>query len=319
MNDVGHDDRYLTLIVETGQLDKSSLRLDQYVAQQVPDLSRSRVQRLIEEEFILVNDRPAKASTKLCGGEEISIELPEPVSIDAQPEDIAIEIVYQDEYLAVINKAAGMSTHPGAGVQTGTLVNALLFHMGESLSGIGGRIRPGVVHRLDKDTSGLIVVAKQDVAHQNLAEQIRCKTARRVYLALVEGNLKADQGTIDKPIGRHPTKRKQMGVVASGRKAVSHFQVMQRLHDYTLVKVSLETGRTHQIRVHMASLNHPVVGDLLYNPKFVAKPALRAKMGLKGQALHAHQLTFNHPLTGLLLKFEAPLPDDFQLLLSKLQ
>jgi 23S rRNA pseudouridine1911/1915/1917 synthase len=235
------------------------------------------------------------------------------------PEDIAIDVVYQDEYLAVINKAAGMVTHPGAGVQTGTLVNALLFHMGETLSGICGSIRPGVVHRLDKDTSGLIVIAKQDVAHQSLAEQIRAKTARRVYLALVEGQMKEDKGTVDKPIGRHPTKRKQMGIVASGRKAVSHFQVVQRLHQYTLVEVSLETGRTHQIRVHMASLNHPVVGDLLYNPKFAAKPALRAKMGLKGQALHARELTFKHPISGLLLKFEAPLPDDFQMLLSKLQ
>lgn len=311
------DDGLIELVVDSAT-QPAGIRLDVFLSREVAELSRSRIQKLIEDEDILVNDQPAKASLKLQGGERITIEMQEPVPVDLQPEDIALEIVYQDDDLAVINKPAGMVTHPGAGISSGTLVNALLFHMRDSLSGISGTIRPGIVHRLDKDTSGLIVIAKNDVAHRHLAEQIKAKTARRNYVALVEGIMKPDTGTIDKPIGRHPTRRKQMAIVVGGRKAVSRFQVLERFSRYTLVKVMLETGRTHQIRVHMASLSYPVVGDLLYNTKSSGSEAARQKLGLKGQALHAAQLSFTHPTTGMLLEFEAPLPEDFQTLLSKL-
>lgn len=312
------DDEPIELVVEPNA-ENSGIRLDVFLSREVEQLSRSRIQKLIEDEDILVNDLPTKASLKLHGGERITIELQEPVELDLQPENIPLDIVYQDEQLAVINKPAGMVTHPGAGISSGTLVNALLFHMRDSLSGISGTVRPGIVHRLDKDTSGLIVIAKNDLAHRSLAEQIKAKTARRNYVALVEGVMKADVGTIDKPIGRHPTKRKQMAVVANGRKAVSRFQVLERFSKFTLVKVMLETGRTHQIRVHMASLGYPVAGDLLYNPKSSGTEAARHKLGLKGQALHAVQLSFTHPTTGILLEFEAPLPEDFQALLTQLR
>ncbi len=312
------DDEPIELVVEPNA-ENSGIRLDVFLSREVEQLSRSRIQKLIEDEDILVNALPTKASLKLHGGERITIELQEPVELDLQPENIPLDIVYQDEQLAVINKPAGMVTHPGAGISSGTLVNALLFHMRDSLSGISGTVRPGIVHRLDKDTSGLIVIAKNDLAHRSLAEQIKAKTARRNYVALVEGVMKADVGTIDKPIGRHPTKRRQMAVVASGRKAVSRFQVLERFSKFTLVKVMLETGRTHQIRVHMASLGYPVAGDLLYNPKSSGTEAARQKLGLKGQALHAVQLSFTHPTTGILLEFEAPLPEDFQALLTQLR
>lgn len=275
------DDGLIELIVD-GTAQPGGVRLDVFLSREVAELSRSRIQKLIEDEDILVNDKPARASLKLQGGERITIELQEPVALDLQPEDIALDIVYQDDDLAVINKAAGMVTHPGAGISSGTLVNALLFHMRDSLSGISGTVRPGIVHRLDKDTSGLIVIAKNDLAHRHLAEQIKAKTARRNYVALVEGVMKPDTGTIDKPIGRHPTRRKQMAIVTNGRKAVSRFQVLERFSRFTLVKVMLETGRTHQIRVHMASLGYPVVGDLLYNPKSSGSEAARHKLGLKG-------------------------------------
>lgn len=300
------------------QNDGRPIRLDQYLVKQMPELSRSRIQKLIQDQDILVDDKAGKASLKLHGGEQISIDLPAPIPLDVKAEDIALNIVYQDDSLAVINKPAGMVTHPGAGISTGTLVNALLHHLRGSLSGISGTIRPGIVHRLDKDTSGLIVVAKEDIAHRGLAEQIRAKSARRNYIALVEGVMKPDVGTIDRPIGRHPTKRKQMAIVPDGRKAVSRFQVLKRFSKYTLVKVMLETGRTHQIRVHMSSLGYPVVGDLVYNPKSTGNEAARQKLALRGHALHAAQLTFTHPLTGLLLEFEAPLPEDFQALIEDL-
>jgi 23S rRNA pseudouridine1911/1915/1917 synthase len=309
------DDALIELIVDP---QPGGIRIDVFLTREVEALSRSRIQKLIEDEDILVNDLPTKASLKLYGGERITIEQQEPVELDLQAEDIPLDIVYQDDSLAVINKAAGMVTHPGAGIYTGTLVNALLFHMRDSLSGISGTVRPGIVHRLDKDTSGLLVIAKEDKAHRNLAEQIKAKSARRNYIALVEGVMKPDVGTIDKPIGRHPTKRKQMAVVSEGRKAISRFKVIQRFSKFTLVKVMLETGRTHQIRVHMSSLGYPVAGDLLYNPKSTGNEAARHKLGIKGHALHAAQLSFTHPITGILLEFEAPLPEDFQSLLASL-
>lgn len=309
------DEEPLELVVAK---DDEGTRLDVYLSREVTDLSRSRIQKLIEDEDILVNDQPTKAGLKLRGGERITVELQEPVELDLQAEDIPLDIVFQDEHLAVINKPAGMVTHPGAGIFSGTLVNALLFHMRDSLSGISGTVRPGIVHRLDKDTSGLLVIAKNDTAHHSLAAQIKEKTARRNYIALVEGVMKPDLGTIDKPIGRHPTKRKQMAIVNDGRRALSRFQVERRLAKFTLVKVMLETGRTHQIRVHMSSLGYPVVGDLLYNPKSTGNEAARAKFGLRGHALHAAQLSFTHPVTGGLLEFEAPLPEDLESLITRL-
>lgn len=308
----------IEIIVDQSMTEKS-VRLDVFLSRAVPELSRSRIQKLIDDGDILVNEQSVKSSLKLTGGERVTIALHEPIELDLAAEDIPLDIVYQDEHLAVINKAAGMVTHPGAGVDTGTLVNALLFHMKESLSGISGTVRPGIVHRLDKDTSGLIVIAKNDAAHQSLAAQIKAKTARRNYFALVEGVMKPDVGTVDKPIGRHPTKRKQMAIVTDGRPAVSHFQVIERFYKFTLVKVMLDTGRTHQIRVHMASLGYPVAGDLLYNPKSSGSEAARLKLGLRGHALHAAQLSFTHPETGVLLEFEAPLPEDMRLLIAQLR
>lgn len=321
---VTDDQSFIELLVDDATDDENTLpiksvRLDQYVALKVPNLSRSRIQQLIEDEAILVDSKPTKASLKLRGGEQITITLPDPVELDLKPEDVPLEVVYQDEYLAVINKPAGMVTHPGAGVYSGTLVNALLHHMRGSLSGISGTIRPGIVHRLDKDTSGLLVIAKEDTTHRHLAEQIKAKTAHRRYIALLEGVMNEDKGVVDRPIGRHPTKRKQMAVVTNGRQAVSAFQVLKRFSRYTLVAVDLKTGRTHQIRVHMASLGFPVVGDLLYNTKSTGNLTARQKLGLIGHGLHAAHLSFTHPITGMVLEFEARLPDDFQALLESIQ
>jgi len=306
------------IVLEVESCQSPAPRLDQYLAEKLRDLSRSRIQKLIDEGLVLVNEKTAKAGLKLKGAEIVTVTVPPPEALDLAAENIAIDIVYQDQYLAVINKPAGMVTHPGAGIYTGTLVNALLHHMDGSLSGISGVARPGIVHRLDKDTSGLLVIAKEDQAHRNLAAQIHNKEARRTYMALVEGVLKQDSATIAKNIGRHPTKRKQMAIVESGRTAVSHYRVISRLAKYTLVQVQLETGRTHQIRVHMASIGHPVVGDLVYNSKATGSESARRKLGLKGHALHAFQLTFTHPATGVLLEFEAPLPADFKAALDHL-
>jgi 23S rRNA pseudouridine1911/1915/1917 synthase len=293
-------------------------RLDQFIVRSMSQFSRARVQKLIDCDMIQVDGKAGKAGLKLKGGERITVTLPPLEELDLKPEAIPLTIVYQDQFLAVIDKPAGMVTHPGAGVFTGTLVNALLYHMHGSLSGIQGVARPGIVHRLDKDTSGLLVIAKDDQTHRHLAEQIKKKEARRTYMALVEGSLKDDVTTVSKNIGRHPHKRKQMAVVAQGKSAVSRITVMSRWHNYTLARVELETGRTHQIRVHMASIGCPVVGDLVYNFKSTGSESARHKLGLKGHALHAFQLSFVHPATSQLLEFEAPLPDDFQQLVTKL-
>jgi len=307
----------VTLCVPQAESGKS-LRLDVFLTQSLSDLSRSRLQKLIEDKLVHVDGEPARAGLKLKGGEKIEVIIPPPVELDVKAQDIPLRIVFEDDYLAVVDKPIGMVTHPGAGVYEGTLVNALLHHMKGRLSGISGTLRPGIVHRLDKDTSGLLVVAKEDRTHRDLARQIKEKTAQRIYTALVEGVLESDSGAVNKPIGRHPVKRKQMAVVAKGKEAVSHFQVLRRFHKYTLVKVRLTTGRTHQIRVHMASLGHPVVGDLLYNNKQTGSSAQRAKLGLSGHCLHAAQLSFSHPITGQLLEFESPLPASFQALIDSL-
>lgn len=272
--------------------------------------SRSFAKKLMEQEKVTLNGKIGKASEKVREGDFVKIELPPPEPLEVEAEDIPLDIVYEDADIAVINKSRGMVVHPGAGNQTGTLVNAALFHI-RDLSGIGGVARPGIVHRIDKMTSGLLVIAKNDEAHQSLSEQIKAHTARRIYTAIVCGNIKEDMGTIDEPIARHPTDRKRMAVAKEGmrnfpyaRNAVTHYKVLERFNRYSLIEARLETGRTHQIRVHMAYSKHPVAGDLIYG-----SPA--PKLGLEGQALHAVALELTHPKTGKPMRFYAPLPDYF--------
>ena len=277
--------------------------------------TRSAARKLIDDGRVTINGSPAKANMKVRAGDVIRIMLPEPEPIDAEPEDIPLDIVYEDSSIAVINKPKGMVVHPAPGNARGTLVNALMYHM-KDLSGIGGVIRPGIVHRIDKMTSGLLVIAKNDAAHLSLSEQIKEHTARRTYLSLVCGNIKEDNGTIDIPIGRHPTDRKRMTVYRAGasgtyRDAVTHFTVLERFGQYTLTENVLETGRTHQIRVHMAYIKHPLVGDDVYGSG-------KNPFGIDGQALHAVRLELTHPETGEKMHFFAPLPDWFGKTLKKL-
>ncbi len=307
-----------TIELSVGRLASGPLRLDAYLTEQLPDFSRTRLQALIGQSQVIVNGKTARPSRKLKGGEHIVVTVPPPKTLAIEPERIQLSILYEDRYLLVVNKPWGMVTHPGAGVVTGTLVNALLSHCGSSLSGIGGALRPGIVHRLDKDTSGLLVVAKEERSHRHLSEQIRARTVTRKYTALVAGILAAESGTIDRPVGRHPRKRKQMAITVAGRSAVTHFLVLQRLAHYTLVSLRLATGRTHQIRVHMASIGHPVVGDLVYNQLSSGTEAARAAFGIGGHLLHSCELSFRHPVGGRLLKFEAPLPDSFSRLIESL-
>jgi 23S rRNA pseudouridine1911/1915/1917 synthase len=302
---------------------ESEPRLDQYLSTQLSELterefSRSAVQKLIDSGDVLVDSKPGKAGLRLSGGEQITIQMPAPVELELQAQDIPIKVVYEDDELIVIDKEAGRVVHPGAGVHDGTLVNALLKHCAGNLPGIAGTIRPGIVHRLDKDTSGLLVVAKTDRAQLSLSSQISKREAKRVYLALLEGKLEQSSGLVDKPIGRHKTDRKRMAISETGRSAQTYFEVISSWPKYSLVRCSLKTGRTHQIRVHMASLNCPVVGDIVYNKKSTGSMAARAKLGLIGHALHATYLCFSHPGSGLLLEFEAKLPDDFQQLIDSL-
>ncbi len=293
-------------------------RLDHYLLTRLPGLSRSRIQQLIEEKKVLVNGKSFKPGQKVKGGEEVTvvIDAPEPLALLA--EDLDVEIVFEDEELVVVNKKAGMITHPGAGVFTGTLVNALLSRIGPSLKGINGTLRPGIVHRLDKDTSGLLVVAKSEKALHHLQKEIKERKARRVYFAVVEGIVETNHGTINLPIGRHPTKRKEMWVVENGRPSVTHYQVLTRSSKYSLLKLTLETGRTHQIRVHTSYSGFPVVGDIVYNRKTTGTLPARHKLGLSGHALHAAQLAFTHPVTGELLEFQTAVPKDMQTLIDRL-
>ncbi len=297
-------------------------RLDQYLTAElsgeVASFSRSQIQKLIGSGMVTLDGKKARAGSKLKGGELIAVTLPPDVPLSLTPEDIPLDVVYEDSHLIVVNKRAGMVTHPGAGVTSGTLVNALLHRCGSSLSGISGVLRPGIVHRLDKDTSGLLVVAKDNLAHQSLARQIKEKEARRIYTALLEGTPPATAGLIDKPIGRHRQKRKQMAVSEGGRPARTHWEVLRQYERFCLIQAKLETGRTHQIRVHMASIGCPVVGDIVYNSKSTGTLSARRQLGLVGHALHATFLSFVHPSQGRLLEFVAPLPDDFQNLVASL-
>lgn len=286
-------------------------RLDTFIAEQVEQLSRSAVKNLINDGKVLVNQVVHKASYRVREGDEISIEIPQPRVLQLVPRDIPLEIIYQDDDLAVINKPKGLVVHPAHGNWDYTLVNALLYHI-KDLSGINGQLRPGIVHRLDKDTSGVMVVAKNDKAHRSLAEQIKEHSINREYIALVHGIIKENLGTIDAPIGRSKNDRKKMAVVADGRPALSQYQVMERFNNYTLVKVKLLTGRTHQIRVHFAYIKHPVVGDPLYGPG-------KKHFNLDSQALHAYLLGFVHPTRGEYMEFTRPFPEYYDDILALLR
>ena len=286
---------------QTGRIDKVLTTLE-------PEITRSQLKNLINDGHVTVNGQPVKPKYKVQAGDKISLVKPEPQSLELTPENIPLDIVYEDDDVIVVNKPQGMVVHPAPGHPDHTLVNALLYH--SPLSTINGTFRPGIVHRIDKDTSGLLMVAKNDLAHQSLAEQLRNKTNKREYLALVYGQIKEDEGTIDAPLGRNPQDRKKQAVVKGGRHAVTHFKVVKRYDNFTLVKCILETGRTHQIRVHMKYIGHPLVGDPLYGPRKV--------IGKNGQFLHAALLGFKHPRTGEEMVFEAPPPENFQKMLDKL-
>lgn len=279
-------------------------RLDVFVAARLPDLTRSAAQKLAAQGLVVVEGKPAGKNLRVQEGRPVEVMVPDPVALSAKPEDIPLDIVYEDKDLLVVNKPKGMVVHPAPGNPDGTLVNALLFHCKDGLSGINGVLRPGIVHRIDKDTSGLLMVAKNDFAHQSLAAQIQVHSFTREYEAVVYGNVKEDEGTVSAPIGRHPVERKRMAVVQGGREAVTHFQVLARYQGFTHLRLRLETGRTHQIRVHMAYLGHPVAGDPVYGPKKVIER-------LCGQCLHAKVLGFVHPRTGEAMRFESELPGYF--------
>ncbi len=288
-------------------------RLDRWLAGQAGAPSRSALQGLMEAGFVRRNGATANKKDKLAAGDRITLTLPDPQPIEAQPQDIPLDIVYEDDHLLVVNKPKGMVVHPAPGNPDGTLVNALLYHCRGQLSGVGGAIRPGIVHRIDKDTSGLLVVAKDDLTHQGLSEQMAVHAIHRVYHAVVYGNIRQDVGTIEAPIGRDPRDRKRMAVTpGQGKRACTHWQVLERFGRFTLLACRLETGRTHQIRVHMAHIGHPLAGDPVYGPRSVIRE-------LQGQCLHAKELGFRHPVTGQELRFDSPLPAYFTTFLERLR
>ena len=298
------------LVIEATE---SAERIDALLARSVDGLTRSAAQRLLEQGAVTLCGKPVKKNHKTSPGEQFAVVLPEPEPAEPEPEDIPLDVVYEDDDLIVVNKPRGMVVHPAPGHPNGTLVNALLFHCGDSLSGVGGERRPGIVHRIDKDTSGLLIAAKNDFAHLALSAQLSDHSLARTYEAVVIGNLRDDAGTVNAPIGRHPTDRKRMAVTQkNSREAVTHWEVIARYPGYTHIRCRLETGRTHQIRVHMAHIGHPLAGDMVYGRK---KPEL----GLEGQCLHAHELTFVHPRSGERLTVTTELPDWFEAVLKKLR
>ena len=291
---------------------ESGERIDALLARSVENLTRSAAQRLVSDGAVFVNGAEIKKNYKCRAGDTVFVELPEPEPTELLPQDIPIDIVYEDDNVIVVNKQRGMVVHPAAGHPDGTLVNALMFHCGDSLSGIGGEKRPGIVHRIDKDTSGLIIAAKNDAAHLKLSAQLSDHSLARVYEAVVRGRMREDSGTVDAPIGRHPTDRKKMAVTEkNSRSAVTHWEVIARYRGYTHIRCRLETGRTHQIRVHMAHIGHPLLGDFTYGSPSPEK-------GLCGQCLHARELRFAHPATGESVHLTTELPDYFTEVLSKL-
>jgi len=298
-----------TIAVENEDVGK---RIDSYIALIKDELSRSQVQKLIENGNIIVNDKIVKSNYKTRKNDVLDITIPDPEALEIIEENIPLNIFYEDKDLIVVNKPKGMVVHPAPGHYSGTLVNAIMYHCKDELSGINGCMRPGIVHRIDKDTSGLLMVAKSDVAHKSLALQLAEHTITRKYAAVVLNNIKEDEITIDRPIGRNPRERKKMAIVEGGRRAVTHVRVTERMSKFCLVEAQLETGRTHQIRVHLSSIGHSLLGDDVYGN-------VKKTLGFTGQALHARILGFKHPITGEYMEFEAPLPDYFIKLIDKIR
>ena len=299
-------DKFLFQITE----DMEGERVDKCMSELIDSLSRSFIQRMIKEERVFVNSHAVKGSYRVKAEDEISFELPESVEPDIEPENIPLDILYEDKDVIVVNKPKGMVVHPAAGHYSGTLVNALMYHCGKELSGINGVMRPGIVHRIDKDTTGSLIICKNDKAHNCIAEQLKEHSINRRYQAICYGVLEEDEGVIDKPIGRHPTDRMKMAVnEKNGKRAVTHYRVLQRFQNYTYIECVLETGRTHQIRVHMASIGHPLLGDEVYSNR-------KCPYKLQGQTLHAKTLGFIHPSTGNYMEVNAPLPEYFNHLLQ---
>lgn len=300
-------------LIFTVSSDSAGDRIDKYISENSSSMSRSAVAAVIEKGGVQVNGKEVSKNYKLRENDKITVVVPEPEELDAKPENIPLDIVYEDDDLLVVNKPKGMVVHPAAGNYTGTLVNALLYHCKDSLSGINGVLRPGIVHRIDKDTSGLLIVAKNDRAHAGLAEQIKAHSFERAYECVAHGNIKEDEFTVNQPIGRNPKDRKKMAVTYKNSKnAVTHFKVLKRYGSFTHLRCTLETGRTHQIRVHLSYVGHPIAGDEVYGPKKPVK-------GLSGQCLHAKHIGFVHPITGEWLEFESPLPEYFTQFLNKLE
>ena len=300
----------IELIVENTE---NQVRIDKFLADSLDDMSRTLIQNLIKSGDITVNDEKIKSNYKVNTLDRIKVTVPEAKEIDIIPEDIPLDILYEDDDVLIVNKPKGMVVHPSNGHESGTLVNAIMFHCKDNLSGINGEIRPGIVHRIDMDTTGSLIICKNDAAHRFIADQIAEHSCNRIYEGIVHGVVKEDTGTITGNIGRSTADRKKMTVVKTGgREAITHFTVLERFKDYTYVRFKLETGRTHQIRVHMASINHPLLGDEVYGPK-------KCSFKLQGQTLHAKTIGFVHPKTNKYMEFEAPLPDYFEKLLSKLR
>ena len=291
--------------------DLENMRLDAYISSKKTNLSRTNIQRLIEEGNVLVNGQKKKISYKVQIGDNIEINITEAKETSIKAENIPVEVVYEDDDIIVVNKPKGMVVHPANGNPDGTLVNAIMAMCKGSLSGIGGEIRPGIVHRLDKDTSGLLIVAKNDLAHINMSNQIKDRKVKKIYIALVKGNINENEATINMPIGRSTKDRKKMAVRKDGKEAITHFKVLKRYKNYTLLEVKIDTGRTHQIRVHMAEIGHPVVGDMVYSKG-------KNEFGVEGQMLHSKSLDFKHPITGKEMHLEARLPEYFEKVLEKL-
>ena len=292
-------------------VEEEGIRIDRYLAKQKPELSRSMIQKLIEDHAVLVNQKPVRTSYQIRKQDQITIQIPEVKESNMKAQDIPIDIIYEDQDILVVNKPKGMVVHPANGNPDGTLVNAIMAKCKDGLSGIGGELRPGIVHRLDKDTSGLLIVAKNDQAHIKMSEQIKNREVKKIYIALVKGIVKENEATIQMPIGRSQQDRKKMAVRKDGKEAVTHFKVLKRYLHNTLLELKIDTGRTHQIRVHMAQIGHPVVGDMVYSKG-------KNEFGVEGQCLHAKSLEFKHPITKKEMKLEAPLPKYFQDIINKL-
>ena len=296
------------------EMEQEGERLDKYLSIIYPDISRSFFQKLIKDNAVCVNEKPEKASYRMNLEDVVTITFPDAVETTIEPENIPLDILYEDDDFLIVNKPKGMVVHPSAGHYSGTLVNAIMYHCKDRLSGINGEIRPGIVHRIDMDTTGSLIVCKNDNSHVNIAEQIKVHSVNRIYEGIVFGNVKEDEGIIDAPIGRHPVERKKMAINdKNGKTAVTHYKVLERFGNYTYMQFKLETGRTHQIRVHMSSIGHPLIGDSLYAS---GKTPFK---NLEGQTLHAKTIGFLHPSTGNYVEFEAPLPEYFENLLSVLK